>query len=67
MKTFKSIRLDENAVSTAFKVGRIHGKLGLPEIDEDKLQKDLDNIFAGDAYKHGYDHGTMEQIGRAHV
>ena len=52
--------LHENSIEYAFKMGRLHGKLGFPKVDVSEIENNFGKQTV-DAYSHGYDHGYMER------
>lgn len=50
----------ENFIDVPFRIGRLHGRLGLPKMN---LKTGLNSVgeISNDSYEKGYDHGMMER------
>lgn len=53
--------ISENFIDCAFRIGRLHGRLGLPEMKYHNMKNGLEKISI-DSYKRGYDQGCLERI-----
>lgn len=52
--------ISENFIDAAFRIGRLHGKVGIPKAEVSHIEGKF-GVQAVDAYNHGYDHGYMER------